>query len=69
MVDRRTDRRTYFHIGMYIGGQRDGRTDTQKDIRQTETFKHTVELQWLEHLWNHENKFETGVARANECYS
>ena len=22
---------------------------------------HTVELQWLEHLWNHENMFETGV--------
>ena len=21
----------------------------------------TVELQWLEHLWNHENMFETGV--------
>ena len=20
----------------------------------------TVELQWLEHLWNHENMFETG---------
>ena len=26
----------------------------------------TVELQWLEHLWNHEHMFETGVARANE---
>ena len=23
-------------------------------------FKHTVELQWLEHLWDHENMFETG---------
>ena len=27
----------------------------------------TVELKWLEHLWNHENMFETGVVRANEC--
>ena len=27
----------------------------------------TVELQWLDHLWNHENMFETGVVRANEC--
>ena len=27
----------------------------------------TVELQWLEHLWNHENMFETGAVRANEC--
>ena len=26
----------------------------------------TVELQWLKHLWDHENYFETGVARANE---
>ena len=24
----------------------------------------TVEFQWLEHLWNHENMFETGVVRA-----
>ena len=28
-----------------------------------------VELQWLEHLRDHENIFETGVVRANECYS
>ena len=27
----------------------------------------TAELQWLEHLRNHENMFETGVVRANEC--
>ena len=27
----------------------------------------TVELQWLEHLWDYENMFETGVLRANEC--
>ena len=26
-----------------------------------------VELQWLEHLWYHENMFETGVVRAYEC--
>ena len=29
----------------------------------------TVELKWLEHLWNHENMFETGVVRANEYLS
>ena len=28
----------------------------------------TVELQWLEHLWDRENMFETGVIRAIECY-
>ena len=27
----------------------------------------TVDLQWLEHLWDHENIFETVVVRANEC--
>ena len=26
----------------------------------------TVELQWLECLWNHENMFETGIVRASE---
>ena len=30
-------------------------------------FLDTVELQWLEQLWNHENMFETGVVKANEC--
>ena len=29
---------------------------------------YTVELQWLEHLSNHENMFKTGVG-AHECYS
>ena len=29
--------------------------------------QYTVELQWLEHPWNHENMFETGEYRANEC--
>ena len=29
----------------------------------------TVELQRLEHLWNHGNMFETRVVRANGCYS
>ena len=29
--------------------------------------KYIVELQWLEHLWDHENMFETGVVQANEC--
>ena len=29
----------------------------------------TAELQWLEHLWNHEKMFEIGVVRANECLS
>ena len=29
----------------------------------------TAELQWLEHLWNHENMFETGVVRVNDSLS
>ena len=28
--------------------------------------KNTVELKWLEHLWNHDNMFETRVVRASE---
>ena len=32
-----------------------------------ESLPYTVELQWLEHLWDHENMFEKGVVRANEC--
>ena len=28
----------------------------------------TTDLQWLEHLWNHENMFQTGEVQANECY-
>ena len=31
-----------------------------------ELYLYTVELQWLEHLCNHENMFETGEVRANE---
>ena len=30
-------------------------------------FVNRVERQWLEHLWKHENMFETWVVRANEC--
>ena len=33
---------------------------------KTKTEISTVEFQWLEHLWDHENWFETGVVRANE---
>ena len=29
-------------------------------------FPHAVELQWLEHLWNHVNMFESGVVRVVE---
>ena len=26
----------------------------------------TVELQWPEHIWDHENQFETGLVQASE---
>ena len=29
--------------------------------------ENTVELQWLKHLWDQTNMFETWVIRANEC--
>ena len=28
---------------------------------------YSIGLHWLEHFWNNENMFETGVVRANEC--
>ena len=37
--------------------------------RPTVRLLYTVELQWLAHLWNHENMLKTGVVRANECES
>ena len=37
-----------------------------KGIQPSETLINTVELQWLEHLRDHENQFEAGVVRANE---
>ena len=32
----------------------------------SEYTQYTVELQWLEHLWDYENLFETRVVRAIE---
>ena len=29
--------------------------------------ENTVEIQWLKNVWNHENMFEIGEVRANEC--
>ena len=34
---------------------------------KSDVSSNTVELQWLEHLWDYENMFETWVVRANEC--
>ena len=36
-------------------------------FEQTTEVLSIAELQWLEHLWNHEKMFETEVVRANEC--
>ena len=32
-----------------------------------EMILNTAERQWLEHLGNYENMFETGIVQANEC--
>ena len=40
-------------------------TTTDQQLRASEL--HTAELQWLEHLGNHENMFETRLVQANEC--
>ena len=37
------------------------------DHEEEEVYTNTVELLWLEHLWNHEDMFETGLVQANEC--
>ena len=43
-----------FHL---LGKVCDGATRNESDWSVPDT----VELQWLEHLWNHKNMFETGV--------
>ena len=62
-----------------MDGRTDGRTDEQMDgwreggmdgyVRMDgwmDTYIHTVEPQWLEHLRDHGNSFETWVVRATE---
>ena len=39
---------------------------TNMDMYTEKVLLTTVELQWLEHLWDYENLFETGVVRAIE---
>ena len=36
-------------------------------LLRTKSSLSIVELQWLEHFWNHKNMFQTGLVRANEC--
>ena len=36
-------------------------------VKSNSPYRYTVELQWLEHLSDHENMFETGVVQANAC--
>ena len=38
-------------------------------MSRTDCTVYIVELQWLKRLWNHDNIFETGEVRANECQS
>ena len=40
-----------------------------ENLNSVPKFTNTLELQWLKHLWNHENMFETGIVRAKECLS
>ena len=40
--------------------------DTQLKYNSAYHIQYTVELQWPEHLRDHENQFEAGVVRANE---
>ena len=42
-----------------------GLSESNKD-EFLDIFIFTVKRQWLEHLWDDENQFETGIVRANE---
>ena len=48
----------HFIEGMYIYHATLGGLSRKED---------TIVLQWLEYFSNHENMFETGIVRANEC--
>ena len=43
------------------------KNNTKNSHHQRHYQQQPSELQWLEHLWNHESMFETGVVRAKEC--
>ena len=42
--------------------------DITSEFQMRECVFITVELRWLEPLWDHENLFETAVVRATEGY-
>ena len=46
--------------------ERLGSLEVKNTPRNTSARTNTIELQWLEHLWDYENVFESGVVRANE---
>ena len=62
---------------VYIFGQHNFITEMHKqpllklrpyeELMVKHTLLYTEELQWLKHLSDHENMFEIGVVRANEC--
>ena len=54
----------FFPLPFPYGAQRDYRKF--KAAHLNSIIRDTAELQWLEHLWDHENMFKTGVVRANE---
>ena len=45
---------------------RDSTEDKKSRVSVLDALLITVELQSLEHLWDHENIFETGIVRASE---
>ena len=53
------------HQMTFLGTQSNAFSRSTKAINRN-TIRDIVELQWLEHLWNHENMFKTGVVRTNE---
>ena len=51
---------------MVINGSGSPLKDTKMENQPTFSKRYTVALQWLEHLWNSKNMFETGIVRPDE---
>ena len=51
----------------YLSSKRNFEHKREFDIRARSDRYNSKELQWLEHVRNHENLFETGVVHSNAC--
>ena len=64
MGKRRQGNETTWHINIYVAAEENLVHPKDKVGKEN-----TVKPQWLEHLWDHGNSFETWVVRATEGQS